>query len=30
MAAESVDAGFAARDETLQGPIFFNVAQFQR
>ncbi len=28
MAAESVDTGFAARDKALQGPNFFNVAQF--
>ena len=28
MAADSVDTGFAARDTALQGPMFFNVAQF--
>jgi len=28
MAADSVDTGFAARDKDLQGPMFFNVAQF--
>ncbi|NYH13151.1 YceI family protein [Paraburkholderia bryophila] len=28
MAADSVDTGFAARDKSLQGPVFFNVAQF--
>lgn len=29
MAADSVDTGFTARDKALQGPMFFNVAQFQ-
>jgi polyisoprenoid-binding protein YceI len=28
MAADSVDTGFAARNTALQGPMFFNVAQF--
>jgi polyisoprenoid-binding protein YceI len=28
MAADSVDTGFAARDKDLQGPMFFNIAQF--
>jgi polyisoprenoid-binding protein YceI len=28
MAGDSVDTGFAARDQALQGPMFFNVAQF--
>ena len=28
MGADSVDTGFAARDKALQGPMFFNVAQF--
>ena len=28
MAADGVDTGFAARDKALQGPMFFNVAQF--
>ena len=28
MAADSVDTGFAARDKALQGPMFFNIAQF--
>ncbi|MCB8883651.1 polyisoprenoid-binding protein [Acidisoma cellulosilytica] len=28
MAANSVDTGFAARDKVLQGPMFFNIAQF--
>ena len=28
MATDSVDTGFAARDTALQGPMFFNVAQF--
>ncbi|CAN7300667.1 YceI family protein [Caballeronia sp. LjRoot31] len=28
MGADSVDTGFAARDKELQGPMFFNVAQF--
>ncbi|WP_454885389.1 YceI family protein [Sphingomonas oryzagri] len=28
MAADSVDTGFAARDKELQGPAFFNAAQF--
>ena len=28
MAADSVDTGFAARDKTLQGAMFFNIAQF--
>lgn len=28
MAADSVDTGFAARDKDLQGPMFFNAAQF--
>jgi polyisoprenoid-binding protein YceI len=28
MAANSVDTGFAPRDKDLQGPMFFNVAQF--
>lgn len=28
LAANSVDTGFAARNEALQGPMFFNAAQF--
>jgi len=28
MSADSVDTGFAARDNALQGPMFFNIAQF--
>ena len=28
LAADGVDTGFAARDKELQGPMFFNVAQF--
>lgn len=28
MAADSVDTGFADRDKALEGPMFFNVAQF--
>jgi len=28
MSTDSVETGFAARDKALQGPMFFNVAQF--